>query len=69
MDNLPSSAEHRRAAERDQDLNNGQAPRRRSRRRLIKAAVAAGAGVAGASGYIKPSVRMLQIPTAHAFSF
>ena len=46
-------------------------PRRRvGRRRLITAAVGTGAAVVGASGvYVRPSVRPLQVPTVHAFSF
>jgi len=43
--------------------------RRVSRRRLVKAATVTVAGVAAASGYVRPSVRPLQIPIAHAFSF
>jgi hypothetical protein len=39
------------------------------RRRVIKAAGALGAAAAGLSGYIQPSVRPLQLPVAHAFSF
>lgn len=42
------------------------APRVR-RRRLVKAAAAAGAVFA--SAYVRPSVRPLQAPVAHAFSF
>ncbi len=47
------------------------ANKRRVRRRLlVKAAVATGAAVVGASGaYVQPSVRPIQIPTVHAFSF
>ena len=46
------------------------ARRRVRRRRLIKAAAATGAAVVGASGvYVRPSVRPLQVPTVHAFSF
>jgi hypothetical protein len=45
------------------------APARQRRRRLIKTAVVAAAGVAAASGYVQPSVRALQTPVAHAFSF
>ena len=46
-------------------------PRQRvRRRRLIKGAVVAGAGVVAASGvYVRPSVRPLRVPTVHAFSF
>ncbi|MBV9546917.1 MAG: twin-arginine translocation signal domain-containing protein [Chloroflexi bacterium] len=40
-----------------------------TRRRLVKAATATVAGVAAASGYVPPSVRPLQVPIAHAFSF
>jgi hypothetical protein len=44
--------------------------RRRVRRRsLAKAAAATVAVVAAASGYVRPSVRPLQAPIAHAFSF
>lgn len=42
----------------------------RVRRGVFKVATAAVVGVTAASGvYIKPGVRRLQMPTAHAFSF
>ena len=44
-------------------------PRRVGRRRLVKAATATAAGIVAASGYVRPSVRPLQTPVAHAFSF
>jgi len=44
--------------------------RRMGRRRVIKAATITVAGVAAASSvYVRPSVRPLQVPVAHAFSF
>jgi hypothetical protein len=46
-----------------------QKPRRVNRRRLVKGAAVAAGAVVAASGYIQPSVRPLQAPVAHAFSF
>ncbi|MBV9598310.1 MAG: twin-arginine translocation signal domain-containing protein [Chloroflexi bacterium] len=56
----------------DQPPNRAQAaPRRRvRRRRLLKVAAATGAAVASASNvYVRPSVRLLKISEANAFSF
>jgi hypothetical protein len=43
--------------------------RRVRRRGLVKVATATVAVVIGTSGYVRPSVRPLQAPSAHAFSF
>jgi hypothetical protein len=42
---------------------------RLGRRKLVKTAAAALTGAVAASGYIQPSIRPLQVPVAHAFSF
>jgi hypothetical protein len=69
MTEIPSRSRPRRATGRDQAADEASQPKRRGRRRLLKAAVAGGAAVVGASGYVAPSVRPLQLPVAHAFSF
>ena len=69
MTDTPSRSRPRPATERDQAAGEASQPKRRARRRLLKAAVAGGAAIVGASGYVAPSVRPLQLPVAHAFSF
>jgi len=62
------------ASRRGDDPGDGQQARQAkqpklNRRRLVKTAAAAATAVAAASGYVQPSVRPLQVPVAHAFSF
>jgi len=69
MTDKPIASGPPQTAEADRTTGEASGPKRRGRRRLLKAAVATGAAVVGASTYVQPSVRPLEIPVAHSFSF